>query len=169
VNLAGTELARIELVASHPRFAIPMYTGTHVRVEIDGELSKCSWGEHAFDLAPGRHMLAVGYDGFNNHGLSEWIWVDVQAGATARVTYRAPSRGTQTGTLESDHAVAPPDDLPEDLSDLSDEQLIEAWNDFKELAGRDPIKRWMLRKMRSEFEQELKNRGLEPKSIGFER
>jgi hypothetical protein len=134
VNLASAETATVEIVASHPRFAIPMYTGTHVKIAIDGEESTFPWG------------------------------------ATARVTYIAPSRGrTQTGTIESDRAVDPPDGLPEDLSDLSDAELVEAWNDFKGLAGRDPLKRLFLRKMRAEFERELERRGLSPESLGFER
>jgi hypothetical protein len=56
--------------------------------------------------------------------------------------------------------------MADELSDLSDAQLVAEWNEFKDLAGRDPIKRLMLRKMRREFEQELERRGLSPESIG---
>jgi hypothetical protein len=163
VNLASAETATVEIVASHPRFAIPMYTGTQVKVEIDGDVSTFPWGQNSIRVAPGRHYVVVWYSGFNNTGNQAELWVEVAAGATARVTYNAPkSRGTQTGAIESDCAIDPPDDVPEDLSDLSDAQLVEAWNDFKQLAGRDPIKRLMLRRMRKEFEQEVERRGLAP-------
>jgi hypothetical protein len=167
VNLAPADTAKVEIAASHPRFAIPMYSGTKVHVEIDGDVSIFPWGTHSIDVAPGRHSVVVWYRGFNNHGNQAWIWVEVEAGATACVTYRAPKFGSQEGTIESDHAIAEPTDLPQDLSDLSDALLIEGWKDFTELVGRDPVKRFALRKMRAEYEQELKRRGFDPESLGF--
>lgn len=165
MNLAYGETAAVEISASHPRFAVPMYAGTKVHVEIDSDVSIFPWGRHSIPVSPGRHYVTVFYRGFNNHGNPVETWLNVEPGATAHLTYQAPKFGGQQATLECDSAIPEPDDLPKDLRDSSDAQLLEAWSDFDKLGG-GRLERFLLRKMRAEFQQEIERRGLSPESVG---
>lgn len=59
-------------------------------VSIDGDGHRLPWGEHAFNVSPGRHTVEVGYEGHVRSGGYRSVTVEVAEGATARVNYWTP-------------------------------------------------------------------------------
>jgi len=99
------ESGRIEVLASYPRVAFT-YALVQVNLEIDGNLATCSWGRHAYEVPPGTHSVAVWYQGGRlSTGTRKEVRVEVEAGETTHVTYRAPLYGFLSAKLTSDGAV----------------------------------------------------------------
>ena len=48
------ESERIEVLATYPPVAFT-YALEQVKIEIDGSLATCLWGQHAYEVAPGTH------------------------------------------------------------------------------------------------------------------
>jgi hypothetical protein len=99
------ESGRIEVLASYPRIA-STYALVRVNIEIDGSLATCPWGRHAYEVAPGTHSVAVWYQGGRlSTGRRKDVRVEVEAGKTTRVTYRAPIYAFFRAKLTSEDAV----------------------------------------------------------------
>lgn len=59
-------------------------------VSIDGEGHRLPWGEHAFDVAPGRHVVEIGYEGHLRSGGYGSVSVEVPEGSEVRINYWTP-------------------------------------------------------------------------------
>lgn len=61
------------------------------RIEIDGDVHVRPWGEHAFDLPPGEHVVTIYFRYFLKRRCCEnSVKVVLRAGETARIKYFAP-------------------------------------------------------------------------------
>jgi hypothetical protein len=160
------ESGRIEVRANYPRL-IFTYAFTLVEIEIDGTVSRHRWGPAMFDVAPGPHSVSVWWRGGFGGGMTERIRVHVNAGETVLVTYHAPITTLQRGQLTSESELTVSNGHDEevsgaDVSDFSDEELLELWRELKQSTGRAPDRRFFLRKSRAELEREMEKRGLAP-------
>jgi hypothetical protein len=64
---------------------------TRTTVIIDGQVHDVPWGQHFFQLEPGRHEVQVSYRYLRaSHAGKAAIMVDVAAGQVVPVSYRAP-------------------------------------------------------------------------------
>ena len=80
---------RIEVSATHSPLAY-VYARVKPTIEIDDSVTKRPWGSHSFSVAPGTHTVAVSYPWlFKRRCGRNEVEVEVGAGETIRVTYRA--------------------------------------------------------------------------------
>jgi len=64
---------------------------TRTTVVIDGQVHDVPWGEHFFELPPGRHEVQVSYPYLRvSHAGKASIVVDVPENQVVQVSYRAP-------------------------------------------------------------------------------
>ena len=82
------ELGHIEVTTSYSWFAY-MYGMVTPTIEIGDQAHRKPWGTSRFDVAPGKHLVAVSYPWlfFDRCGRST-VAVEVAPGETKYVTYR---------------------------------------------------------------------------------
>ncbi len=80
--------ARIEVTTSYSPFAF-FYGMVTPTIQIDDERHRSPWGTSTFEVAPGRHLVAVSYPWFffRECGRNSVVF-EVAPGETKRVTYR---------------------------------------------------------------------------------
>jgi hypothetical protein len=101
------ENGTIEVTAQHSALAF-LYALFKPNIEIDGQLEKRPWGTHAFEVAPGRHTVEVSYPWlFAPKCGKNSVEVNVSAGETVRVRYKAPPVRYVPGKIVVDDPVPP--------------------------------------------------------------
>lgn len=89
----------IEVTAAHSPFAF-IYGLFRPTIEIDDRVEKRPWGTSAFEVAAGKHVVAVSYPWlFSRRCGRNAIEVDVRAGETVRVRYTARNVRYVPGTI----------------------------------------------------------------------
>ena len=98
--MAGQGITGIEVKAGFFLLAFFLFFCTP-RIEIDGAVHKKSWGTHFFEVAPGRHEVAVYFRYlFMAQCGRNSVSVDVAQGAVTRVRYNMPPWMFAKGSLK---------------------------------------------------------------------
>ena len=80
--------ARVEVVTTHSPLAF-LYATMRPNVRLDGELHSVAWGTSCFDVAPGRHTVAISYPWLVQECGKAGTELEVGPGEIRRVTYHA--------------------------------------------------------------------------------